>query len=99
VGILSKVDLLVAFQDMLALPSDGVRITVRMPNTKGQFTKLVTILGDHDIGVMGIGTYPTPRQEEFYDAVLKIRNVPLERVRDIFSKINGWEVIDIRDVV
>lgn len=99
VGILSKVDLLVAFQEMLALPSDGVRITVRMPNTKGQFAKLVTVLGDEDIGVMGIGTYPTPRQEEFYDAVLKIRNVPLERVKNIFSQINGWDVIDIRDVV
>ncbi|MCA9924435.1 MAG: CBS domain-containing protein [Anaerolineales bacterium] len=99
VGIISEIDLLIAFQQMLALPSEGVRITVRMPNKKGQFAKLVTVLGNHDIGVMGIGTYPTPRHEDFYDAVLKIRNVPLEKVKETFSQIEGWTIVDIRDVV
>jgi hypothetical protein len=70
-----------------------------MPNTKGQFAKLAAVLADHDIGVMGIGTYPTPRDDQFYDAVIKIRHVPLETVRETFSKIDEWNIVDLRDVV
>lgn len=99
VGILTQADLLIAFQEMLALPSEGVRLTVRMPNKKGEFAKLANVLSQHNIGVMGIGTYPSPRHDGFYDAVLKIRHVPFAQVKETFSQIEGYEVIDIRDVV
>lgn len=99
VGILTKADLLTAFQEMLALPSEGVRLTVRMPDQRGEFAKLATVLSKHNIGVMGIGTYPSPRHDGFYDVVLKMRHVSLEQVKETFSQIEGYAVIDIRDVV
>ena len=99
VGILTEVDLLHVFQEMLALPSEGVRVTLRMPNKKGEFSKLMSVLGEHEIGVMGIGTYPSPRHENYYDCILKIRNVSEERARDILGKIPDQEVVDLRTEV
>ena len=98
-GIISEVDVLHSYQEMLGLPADGLRVTVRMPNQKGEFTKLMKVLGDNEWGVMGIGTYPTHRKEGWYDVVLKIPNVSAEQVRTAFNQIEAQEVVDIRDVV
>lgn len=98
VGILSEIDLLHAFQAMLALPSPGIRVTIRMPNRKGEFARLTAVLGQHEIGVMGIGTYPTPRHEGYYDCVLKIRFVPEEKIRAALESIADQEIIDLRHV-
>jgi len=99
VGILTEVDLLNAFQLMLGLPSDGVRVTMRMPNRPGEFAKLTGVLGQQQWGVMGIGTFPTQRREGFYDAVVKIRGVDSEQARAVLSQVPDQEIIDIRDVV
>jgi acetoin utilization protein AcuB len=99
VGILTEVDLLHAFQTMLALPEEGIRVTVRMPNKKGEFAKLTAVLGQHEIGVMGVGTYPTPRREGYYDCVLKIRNVTEEQIRAALGQIPEQEIVDLRTAV
>ena len=99
VGIISEVDVLRSYQEMMGLPAPGLRVTVRMPNKKGEFTKLMKVLGDNDWGVMGIGTFPTHRREGFYDVVLKIPEVSADDVRSAFSQIEDQEVVDIRDVV
>ncbi|MFQ5400583.1 MAG: CBS domain-containing protein [Anaerolineae bacterium] len=99
VGIVTEVDLLHSFQEMLGLPVEGVRVTVRMPHRPGEFVKLTSTLGQQGWGVMGIGTFPTPRQENAYDAVLKIPNVNMEEVKQVLNQIPDQEVVDIRDVV
>jgi len=99
VGILTEIDLLHVFQEMLALPTDGVRVTLRMPDQKGEFAKLANVLSSQNIGVMGIGTYPSPRHEGHYDAVLKMRNVTIDQVRNAFSQLENYEIVDIRDEV
>lgn len=99
VGILTEIDLLHVFQEMLALPVEGIRVTLRMPDRKGEFAKLASVLSGHQIGVMGIGTYPTPRQEGFYDVVLKMRHVSSEQVKGVFGQIEDYEIVDIRDSV
>ncbi|MCP4357894.1 MAG: CBS domain-containing protein [Chloroflexi bacterium] len=99
VGILTEIDLLHVFQEMLALPADGIRVTLRMPDKKGEFAKLATVLSNHDFGVMGIGTYPSPRHEGYYDAVLKMRHVTVEQVKEAFGQIEDYEIVDVRTVV
>lgn len=98
-GIITEVDVLHSYQEMMGLPMDGLRVTVRMPNKKGEFTKLMKVLGDNEWGVMGIGTFPTHRREGLYDVVLKIPHVTAEEVRAAFSQIEAQEVVDIREVV
>lgn len=99
VGILTEVDLLNAFQLMLGLPSEGVRVTMRMPDRPGEFAKLTAVLGEQQWGVMGIGTFPTPRREGYYDAVVKICGVDPDQARAVLNGIAGQEVVDIREVV
>ena len=98
-GIVSEVDILHSYQELMGLPVDGLRVTVRMPNRKGEFAKLAKALADNDWGVMAIGTYPTRRQEGLYDVVLKIPSVTEAEVRSAFSHIAGQQIVDVRDVV
>ena len=99
VGIISEVDVLRSYQEMMGLPADGLRVTVRMPNRKGEFAKLMRVLGENDWGVMGIGTYPTHRNEGYYDVVLKIPEASADEVRAALSQIEDQEVVDIRSVL
>jgi acetoin utilization protein AcuB len=99
IGILTEIDLLHVFQEMLALPAKGVRVTLRMPDKKGQFSKLAKILSSQECGVMAIGTYPSPRHDGFYDAVLKLSEFSIEQAKSAFGQIEDYEIVDIRDVV
>ncbi len=98
-GIITEIDLLNAFQDMLGLPSTGVRATVRMPDRPGEFAKLTMVLAENKMGVTGIGTYPAPRHPGFHDAVLKIPGRSSEEVKKALSQVADQEVIDVRDTV
>ncbi|MBK8902273.1 MAG: CBS domain-containing protein [Anaerolineaceae bacterium] len=98
-GIISEVDVLRSYQELMGLPVEGLRVTVRMPNRKGEFAKLMKAMADNGWGVMAIGTYPSHRRDGFYDVVLKIPEVPESDVRAAFNQIADQEVLDVRDVV
>lgn len=99
IGILSDIDLLHAFQEMLGLPARGVRVTVRMPNRPGEFAKLTAALAGQSWGVMGIGTFPTPRHDGYYDAVVKIPGITIAEAEALLSTVPDQEIVDIRDAV
>lgn len=99
VGILTEVDVLKAIQEMLGMPQEGIRVTVRMPDRPGEFEKLTTIMGENGMGVVGIGTFRSPRRDGYYDMVVKICNVTREDVTAAFGEIPDQEIIDIRTVV
>ena len=98
-GIISEVDVLHSYQELMGLPVDGLRVTVRMPNRKGEFAKLMRVMAQNEWGVMAVGTYPTFRRDGFYDVVLKIPGVSEAEVQAAFSQIEAQEVVDVRDVV
>lgn len=97
VGILTETDLLLAFQAILGLPSPGVRVTMRMPDKEGQFNKLSTVLAQNGWGVMGIGSFPSPRHPGYYDVVIKIPRRTVEEVQKVLSQVDGQEIADIRE--
>ncbi len=99
VGMLSDVDVLRSFQAMLGLPAEGVRVTVRMSDREGEFAKLTGVIAKHKLGIMGIGSFPTPRRPGFYDVVLKIPQATSNEIKDILSQIPDQEIVDIREVV
>lgn len=99
IGIVTEGDLLRSYQEMLGLPSEGVRVTVRMPNRHGEFVKLMAVLVEQNWGVMGIGTFPTRRDATSYDTVIKIPNVTVEEVQSALSQIPNQAIVDIRAVV
>jgi acetoin utilization protein AcuB len=99
IGIVTETDLLRSFQEMLGLPSEGVRVTMRMPDRHGEFVKLMEVLVARNWGVMGIGAFPTRRAPGFYDAVVKIPGVTVDEVRAALQGIPEQEIVDVRVVV
>jgi acetoin utilization protein AcuB len=98
VGILTETDLLNAFQQMLGLPAEGVRATVRMPEDE-KFVHLAAVVVENGWPVMGIGSFPSPRHPGYWDVVLKIPRVKLEEVEKVLSQLRRMELVDIREVV
>jgi len=99
IGIITETDLLLAFQEMMGLPSEGVRVTVRIPDKTGQFVKIAAVMVENQWGVMGIGSFPSHRHPGFYDVVLKIPNASVDEVKAAFDKIPDQTIADIRVVV
>lgn len=99
VGIVSQVDLLSSFQEMLGLPHAGVRVTVAMPNRHGESAKLMKVISDQDWDVMGIGTFPGRRRPEITNMVLKISGVTPEEVEKHLAQNIDQKIVDIRTEV
>jgi acetoin utilization protein AcuB len=99
IGILTEADLLSAFQEMLGLPAEGVRVTMRMPDKFGEFNKLASVLVEHGWGVMGIGSFPSARNPGFYDIVVKIPRVTVEEVVEALSQVPDQSIADVRECV
>ena len=98
IGLLTETDLLHAFQEMLGLPAEGVRVTVRMPEDE-KFINLAAVMVEKDWGVMGIGSFPSHRNPGYWDVVIKIPRVTKEEVEEALSQLPRQEVVDIREVV
>lgn len=96
IGIVTDRDLLQTLENMLGFAADGVRVTVRMPNRRGEFVKMMSAFAEHNLGVMGIGTYPSPKREGYYDAVLKTVGGDMEMVQAAMAQVTDQEIIDIR---
>ena len=101
VGIISEIDLLRSYQDMLGLPADGVRVTMRMSeDIHGLFSKIASPVSAQGWGIVGVGSFPSPRHKGYYDMVLKIAGVSSsDEVKEVLTQIEGHEIVDIRDVV
>lgn len=99
VGIVTKSDLLNSFQMMLGLRSEGVRVTVRMPDGPAELVKMMAVLVERNWCVTGIGTFPARRHPGYYDAVVKLPGVTVEEVQAAFAQVPGQKIIDIRVAV
>ena len=96
VGIITEIDLLQSFEVMLGLPGAGVRVTIDMPNRRGEFVKLMSRLVERNWGVMGVGTFPNKRRDGYYFTVVKITDVTADEVRAAIAGISDQEIVDIR---
>ena len=97
-GIITETDLLIAFQEMLGLPAEGVRVTVRMPEHE-RFIKLAAVLVENDWGMHGIGSFPSYRHPGYWDYVLKIPKVTPDEVEKALSALEHHTIADIREIV
>ncbi len=99
VGIITEIDLLRSFQEMLGLPAEGVRVTTRASEKEGEFAKMITKVAEQGWPIMGMGTFPSPRRPGSWDTTLKIAKANLAEVEEVLGQIPGQEIVDIREVV
>jgi acetoin utilization protein AcuB len=98
IGIITETDLLAHLMEIMAVRVPGVRVTVRMPNTKGELAKLVSAIAAQGWGILACGGVPAPKEPGKWDAVVKIQYVSKEEVVAAFEQVEGHEVMDVREV-
>lgn len=96
VGILSEVDLLAELATLLGGGREGVRVTVRVPDRVGEFSKVTSSISSKGWGIYSSGSVPAPKKEGYWDLVVKVRNVAIEDLEEILSKDPDHEIVDIR---
>jgi len=97
-GIITEIDLLAQLMEMMATRVPGVRVTVRMPDAKGELAKLVSAISAQGWGILACGGAPAPRDPTKWDAVIKIRNVPRQEIVAALEKAEGQAIVDVREV-
>jgi len=98
VGIITETDLLSQLTEIMATSLPGVRVTVRMPNIKGELAKLVSAIAAQGWGIVACGGAPAPKDSSRWDAVVKIRYVSQEKVVAALEQVEGQEVVDAREM-
>jgi len=97
VGIITEIDMMAQLTDLLGGNVPGVRVTIRMPNRKGELAKITSAIAERGWGIYASGGVPTPKDPDHWDCVIKIRDVPQEELLAVLEKIEGQEVIDVRE--
>lgn len=97
VGIITETDLLAQLMEMMVTRVPGVRVTVRMPDTKGELAKLVSAINAQGWAIMACGGARPPKQPGKWDAVVKIPLVSQEEVVAVLKQVEGQEIMDVRE--
>lgn len=97
VGIITEIDMMAQLTDLLGGNVPGVRLTIRMPNQKGELAKVTSAISDQGWGIYASGGVPTPKDPSHWDCVIKVRDVPKEELLAVVKKVEGQEVIDVRE--
>jgi acetoin utilization protein AcuB len=97
VGIITDTDLLVELADLLGGDVAGVRVTIRVPDKIGEFAKITSAIAAQGWGVYASGSVPTPKKPGCWDVVIKVKDVPRDDLIAVLEKIEGQEVVDVRE--
>jgi len=106
VGIITDTDLLNQLMEMMATRVRGVRVTVRMPNVKGELAKLVAAISARGWGILACGGVPVPKAPAWsgkttpheWEAVVKLRHVSREEAVAALGQVEGQEIVDVREI-
>ena len=97
-GIITEIDLLAQLTDLLGGNVPGVRVTMRVPDKIGEFAKVTNAIASQGWGIYASGTVPAPKRPGYWDVVVKIRNVPQEKIVAALEKVEGQEIVDVREI-
>ncbi|MBE7470760.1 MAG: hypothetical protein DPW09_15925 [Anaerolineae bacterium] len=97
IGIITEIDLLVELQNLLGANDEGWRVTMRVPDRIGEFSKLTKAMLDNGWGIMAMGSVRAPKQPDLWDVVLKVRRPTREELVAVLEAIPDQKLIDIRE--
>lgn len=98
VGIVTDTILLALLAEMLSAPEQAVRVTMRMPTTKGQLARLVSAISAQGWGIWALGGVFTRKAPDKWDAVFKIIDVSKDEIVAALCQVEEQEIVDVREV-
>lgn len=96
-GIITEIDLLIEFQNLLGANDTGWRVTVRVPDRDGEFSKLTRAMLEHGWGIMAMGSVRAPKQSDHWDIILKVRRCTHDQLVAVVAAIPDQKLIDLRE--
>ena len=97
VGIITEVDMLAELTSLLGGTVKGVRVMIRVPDQVGEYAKVMAAITEQGWGIYASGGVPAPKNPGYWDLVVKVRDVPKDKLVAVLKKIDGQEVIDARE--
>ena len=99
VGIITRSDLLAELYNLLGARESGWRVTVRVPDRRGEYAKLVQSIHDHGWDLMALGGARSPDTPDHWDVVLKVsRCSDQPSLVAALEQIEGQTIVDLRCV-
>jgi len=97
VGIITEVDMLAELSNLLGGNVPGVRVTIRVPDKVGEYAKVTSAIAKNGWGIYTSGGVPSPKRPGFWDMIVKVRDAPKDKLVSVLEKIEGQEIIDVRE--
>lgn len=97
VGIITETDLLIELQNLLGAIDPGWRVTMRVPDRRGEFSKLTLAMAERGWGIMAMGSVRTPKRPDKWDIVFKVRNCTKDELMSVLNEISEQEIVDVRE--
>lgn len=96
VGIITETDLFKIFIELFAARDKGVRLTLRIPNLKGELARITTAIAAEGGYILALGTFlgddPTNAL-----CTVKVQEVSKDRLVEILGPL-VQEIVDLREV-
>lgn len=96
IGIITEIDLLIELQNLLGANEEGWRVTMRVPNKDGEFTRLSKSISDRGWSIMSLGSVRSPKDNDFWDIVIKVSGCGKIELETVLSSIEGQQLLDLR---
>ena len=97
VGVITETDLLVELRDMLGAFESGWRVTIRVPDRLGEFTKLAEAITSKGWCIMSMGGVRAPKSPEHWDAVVKVTGSTKAELQALIDGIEDHQIVDFRE--
>jgi acetoin utilization protein AcuB len=97
VGIITESDMFRTFMELFSARQKGLRVTVEVPERAGELAKVAQAIADQGGYIAACGTFMSEDPTK-WGLVLKVRNVDRETLVDALSKIEGENILDVREV-
>jgi acetoin utilization protein AcuB len=97
-GLITDNDLLKELQLLLGATDPGWRVTVRVPNKRGEFLKLTVAISDKGWSIMAMGNVRVPKYPDRWDILLKIWGCTRVELVTLLEDIEELEIRDIREI-
>ncbi len=97
VGIITESDMFRTFMELFAARQKGLRVTIEVPDREGELAKVAQAIADQGGYIAACGTFMAEDPTK-WGIVLKVRHVDREVLVAALSKIEGHNIVDVRQV-
>jgi acetoin utilization protein AcuB len=97
VGMITDTDLLVELMNLLGAIDTGWRVVMRVPDRRGEFSRLIRAIAERGWGIMAMGSVRAPRHPDKWDIILKVRHCSQNDLMEVLTGLHEQEIVDVRE--